>query len=183
MRIAGRVIVRITVGLAYVGGLIWLLLMILTVVDIVRRTGLIGDGAWIAVAEVTEVVQVIPIFLGLAYAEYTGAHVRTGIVTTRLPLRTANAVRSVSMLLVVAVLVVMTGALTQHAIDSTIEGEFRFGVGHVVVWPSRIVAAFGSFAMLVVCVLKLVDLIRATLSTTATSFLPEPADEDVAAQV
>jgi TRAP-type C4-dicarboxylate transport system permease small subunit len=175
MRVTGRVIVRVVTGIAYLGGAIWLVLMILAIFDIIRRNS--GLSGFIVAAEFTEIVMVIPIFLGLAYAEYTGAHVRTGIVTTRLSHRSANLLRSISMTLVVALLIVMTAALAQHAIEATIAGEFRFGIGQVLIWPSRIVAAFGAFAMLVVCAFNLIDLIRATVSTDAAPYLPVADDE------
>jgi TRAP-type C4-dicarboxylate transport system permease small subunit len=175
MRTTAAIVVRIIVLAAYVAGVVWLVLMAISVADVMRRT--VGGDPFLAVNEVTEVMQVIPIFLGLAFAEYTGAHVRTGILTSRLKPRAANAVRSFSMLCMVGFVTLMTIALAQTAISATIEGEYRFGVGQVLVWPSRIVAALGSLALLAVCILRLLDLARAIVVLDAEPYIPEPDPE------
>lgn len=175
MRATANIVVRVIVVMAYASGVIWLILMALSVADISRRA--LGAPPFMAVSEFTEIVQVVPIFLGLAIAEYTLAHVRTGILTTRLRPRTANIVRAISMAVTVAFVALMTYALLQKAIISTQQGEFRFGVGQVLVWPSRIVAVIGAFALLVVCIMKLIDFIRVSIAPAVEPFMPEPDEE------
>jgi TRAP-type mannitol/chloroaromatic compound transport system permease small subunit len=82
----------------------------------------------------------------------------------------------------VAFVALMTFALTENAIISTQQGEFRFGVGQVLVWPSRIVAAVGAFALLVVCIFRLIDLIRISIAPSLEPYMPDP-EEDLEVQI
>jgi TRAP-type C4-dicarboxylate transport system permease small subunit len=175
MRATANIVVRVIVFMAFTAGVIWLVLLGLSIADIIRRG--VGASSFLPVAEFTEIVQVIPLFLGLAFAEYTLANVRTSIVTSRLKARTANIVRALAMAGVVAFVALMTFALTEKAIISTQRGEFRFGVGQVLVWPSRIVAAIGAFALLLVCIVKLVDLIRISIAPALELFMSAPEEE------
>lgn len=155
---------------AYAGAVMLLVLMVMSVLDVTQRT--LDIAGVLGTLERIEVWQVIPIFLGLGYAELTGSHVSTTLVTSRLKPRTAQIVRACSMAVYTAFAILATCSLTERAIEATIAGEFRFGVAAVPVWPSRIGAALGVASLAVLCLLKLVDRLRELADRLP--YLPEP---------
>lgn len=116
--------------------------MMLTVsLDVARRT---ATGRPIAgAAELTVLLIVAVIFLGLGEAERTDTHVRMRLLTSRLPERVAALLRGLALLLAVAVLLWTAYATGLRAQRSFASGEFLFGLARFPVWPARALIPVG----------------------------------------
>lgn len=138
---------RLAVVAATGSGVIMVGLLGITVTNIVARRwlGWSVPGA----LEYTEVVLAGLVMLGLAHAEYDGAHVRTTLLTSRLPAGRARATRLAGVAVSTAFLAIMLWALVEKTLAAYAVREFRIGVAEVQIWPFRIVAAVG-VALLVI---------------------------------
>jgi len=155
-----RTIHGVSIALASVAAAAIAFMMVATVADVASRyfTGAPIPG----VTEVGEVLMVMSVFLGLAFAEYRNAHahVRVTIVLEKLPPRLAAIISSVSMLLVLATLAWMVWVTTGRALESIEQNEFRFGLVQIPVWPGRVAIALGFAAYFLEAVPRLIDNVR-----------------------
>lgn len=113
------------------------------------------------VVEYSEVLMVGLIFLGLAYAQRTGAHIGVDLVTERMPVRVAHAVRSVGLLLAILVLAVMAWETLEVALRAVESREYRFGLVQVPIWPARLLIPIGLVALLLELAITLIDEVEA----------------------
>lgn len=138
---------RVTDVLGALGGIAILVLMFLTTIDVVlRKTTGQGVGGTV---EISEVVLVAAVFLGLPAAQASGAHVATTVVTSHLSERTRRVVLVAVGLISTLIATVMLYATTLAAATSVENGEYRFGLVHVPVWPARIIIPIGVLLLLI----------------------------------
>jgi TRAP-type C4-dicarboxylate transport system permease small subunit len=109
--------------------------------------------------EISELLIVVVVFLGIAQAEVAQNHVRVTIVTDRFPQRVAALIRGIALLIAGGFLAWMCVALTTKAADSFISGEFKVGLLNFAVWPSRTIVAGGIALLVAVCLYKGVKLV------------------------
>jgi TRAP-type C4-dicarboxylate transport system permease small subunit len=117
--------------------------------------GMVADVGWRKVTggsipgmiELIETFMVVVVFLGLAYAETSGAHVRMNLVTRVLPFTVRRVVKAAGMGVCAALSGWMAWASAHRAILATASGEVRPGLLYFPVWPSRIMIAVG-FALM-----------------------------------
>lgn len=136
--------------------------MMLTVtLDVVRRSfqGRSVPGA----SELTVLLIVLIIFLGLAEAERTDTHVRMRLVTSRLSPRIAAVARTVALSLAVGMLLWFAYATGLRARQSFITGEYQFGLARFPIWPARMLIPVGFIAVALETALRAVDAARAAL--------------------
>lgn len=127
--------------LSAVAGVGLVLLVLLTTADVTRRKLL---GASIpSVVEITEVALVAVVFLGMLGAHTSGRHIQTPLVTNRLPARASHGVRTVGLLLALALVGWITYATAVAAVSSVETGEFRYGLSAIPIWPARIAIPVG----------------------------------------
>lgn len=120
-------------------------MMILTVIDVTRRK--LGIGSISGAYEATEVGLVAVVFAGMMSAESSGAHVRTSLLTSRLSIRAAMAMRLTGSC-IVSVFLVWLGYWTWDAgLASMRMGERPFRGSGVPLWPSKILIALGFSGM------------------------------------
>ncbi|WP_166532108.1 TRAP transporter small permease subunit [Blastococcus xanthinilyticus] len=153
-------------------------IMLSTALDVLVRqlTGSSIPG----VVEYSEVLLAGLVFLGLAYAQRTGAHIGVDLVTERLPVRTAHVVRAIGLVVVLAVLLWTTYETTVVAIRSFEVGEFRFGLVPVPIWPVRMVIPLGLVALVLELALTTYDEITGARTGAATTRHEHPeADSSV----
>ena len=139
------------VGVVVSGALV-VFLMFLSVFDVAMREwgsrGISGTIEW------TEVLLVIMVFAGLGPAEVGKAHIRTPLVTNRLPDKWAHAVRALAQVfgaIFIGWLAFEAFSEAQLAIDVH---ELKIGVVEVPVWPAKVAIAVGLFVMCVVMVCR-----------------------------
>lgn len=127
--------------------------------DVFRRS-LFGKSIG-GVLEISEVMMVVIVFLGLGYAERRGAHVSMTLLIRKLPSRSAAVVNSVGLLVVLVVVGWMVWVTGDRALESVAAGEYRFGLVRIAVWPARIAIVLGLAAYFLELALRLSDNIRA----------------------
>lgn len=144
--------------------------MILMSLDVFNRlfTGQSIRGAF----EMVETLMVFLVFLGIAHAERTDAHVRVRLVTGRLPPMAAEITRSFGNAMALGIVVWMAWATTGVAQSSVARGEFRMGLVNFPIWPARIVVAVGLWLLSVELLLTVSKSIRRILHR-------EPAASDL----
>lgn len=141
-----RVIRRCGNILAVVGSIVSMAIMLGMVADVISRSASLGSIP--GMIEIIQTFLVVVVFLGLAQAEATGAHVRMNLVTRALPFNVRRVVKAIGMAICAVVSAWMAWASTSRAIHSTISDEVEQGLLSFPVWPARIVMAAG-FILLV----------------------------------
>lgn len=159
-QIAGPAARRASAVVAYLTGALIVVLMLLTAVDVLKRS--LGDGGVRGTIEITEVVLVIAVYLGMIGAEISGSHIRTSVLIDRLPTRAGGALASIALLIGNVIVALMAFETTLRAWQSVDVGEYRFGLLEVPVWPARIAIALGLIGLLAALILRLIAEARAT---------------------
>lgn len=93
--------------------------------------------------ELSELLLVAMVFLGLSQAERSGTHVRSEIVTSRLPSAVAKWVRCAGCMVALGIVIWMTLATAERAQHAYSIGEFRQGLIQFPIWPARVIVAAG----------------------------------------
>ncbi|MFC5337569.1 TRAP transporter small permease subunit [Leucobacter denitrificans] len=155
--------------------LVIVFMMVATVADVARRyfTGAPIPG----VTEAGEVLMVMAVFLGIAFTEYRGAHVRVTLVLEKLPPRVAAIINSLAMLVVLLLLAWMVWVTTGRALESIEVDEVRFGLVKIPVWPGRIAIAVGLAAYFLEAIPRLYDSVRQAFAKEPT-FVVSSASSD-----
>lgn len=131
----------------------------LLVSDLVARE-VVGEPLS-AVFETVRTSMVAVVFLGLAYAEHTGAHIRVEALTENLKGRTLAAVRSVGLTVGLVVAVMFTVMTFERAVVSTRVNEIVLGLVNFPIWPSRWLIVIGFTAMTLVFIGKVAAALHA----------------------
>jgi TRAP-type C4-dicarboxylate transport system permease small subunit len=146
-------IARIGNALAIVAGISILILMLFTTVDVGMRAAF-GSGIAGSI-EITQVALVATVFAGMMSAELSKIHVRTPLLTERLPNGAAFALKFFGSLISALVVGWATFYSWRVAFASYAAGEFQFGLAAVPIWPAKIALAIGLTGLLVSCLLDL----------------------------
>lgn len=141
-----KIIQGISRLLAVLSALATLVILILIVADVVSRW--LGRGSVAGVLEISEVALVFLVFCGIAYGLQSRTHVAVSLVTSRLPVRLGRVVVSVGLIVLLAVLGWALWASADVAIHSVVQGEVRFGITQVPIWPARIMIPIGLLALI-----------------------------------
>lgn len=150
-----KVIHAIATTFGVIAALLIVGIMISTALDVLVRQ--ITGSSIPGVVEYSEVLLAGLVFLGLAYAQRTGAHIGVDLVTERMPARVAHVVRAFGLVVAIGVLLWMTYETALVAINSFQVGEFRFGLVPVPIWPIRIVIPLGLVALILELALSTYD--------------------------
>ncbi len=153
LRVANRFV---TTPLGVIAGFIVLVLALMTVADITARLFLSSSipGA----VEISEVLLVVCVFFAFGAAQASGAHVATSVLTERLTKRGRLILIRIAAAIVCVLLIAMIVATIDEAIQSTIRGDYRFGLVHVPLWPAKVAVASGM-------VVYLLEFVRTNLAT------------------
>lgn len=164
--VARKAVHLLSRALGYIAVLVILFMMVATVADVSRRyfAGTPIPG----VTEAGEVIMVMAVFLGIAYTESRGAHVRVTLVLEMLPPRVAAIINSFAMLLVLGLLAWMVWVTTGRALEALEVNEVRFGLVKIPVWPGRIAIAVGFAAYFLEASLRVFDSVRQAFAKEPT---------------
>jgi TRAP-type C4-dicarboxylate transport system permease small subunit len=105
------------------------------------------------------VALVAVVYLGQMTTTWDGQHIRVTFITERLSIATARWLRIAVAFVCSGLLVWMIVATTTKAVTATEAGEYRFGLIPIPVWPARILIPVGLFAMLLLIILQLIQLV------------------------
>jgi TRAP-type C4-dicarboxylate transport system permease small subunit len=138
---ARKVVQRVSRWFAWASGIFTLAIMILVVVDVVLRD--VFTKSLGGTIEISEVLLVFLVFLGVAFAQQAQAHVNTNLVTSRVPPRVARVMKTLGHVIVAGVLLWTTWVTATRGWDAMQAGEARFGLRSVPVWPARLMIPVG----------------------------------------
>jgi TRAP-type C4-dicarboxylate transport system permease small subunit len=133
-------------------------LTLVTAIDVVLRA--VTNRGLPGAIEITEVVLVIAVFLGMMTASTDGMHITATLATDRLPAPAARVTRIVGGVVSIGIAGWVLYGTAMRAISSTLAGEYRFGLISVPVWPARVSIVIGVAGLFFALVLHLVDVIR-----------------------
>ncbi|HHU40336.1 MAG TPA: TRAP transporter small permease [Propionibacterium sp.] len=129
--------------------------MVLTAWQVVVRllTGRFTPG----LLEISESALVVAVFLGLAYASWTSAHIDVDLVTSRFSEKTNRRLTPAIGLVTLAYLVAWIYATGDRAAQSLAQGEARMGVFQWPLWPARWAIVIGLVGMALVVLAQIID--------------------------
>lgn len=154
-----RWVERFTAGVAALGAVAIAVIMMLTVADVVRRT--LTDKSIQGVVEVAPLLLLSAAALGLGYAEQTRIHVRTSMVTSRLPRVMALSVRAVGSLVSLVVLAWVAWESLHRAISAVEDGDVTPGFVALPTWPAQVLVPLGFALFAFHVALRFVDDVHA----------------------
>jgi len=154
-----KVVERLTAGVAALGALAIAAIMALTVADVVRRT--LTDKSIQGVVEVAPLLLLSAAALGLGYAEQTRVHVRTSMVTSRLPRVVALTVRALGSLVSLLVLAWVAWESLHRAISAVENGDVTPGFVAYPTWPAQVLVPVGFTLFAIHVALRLFDDVNA----------------------
>lgn len=137
---------RVSGVTAIIASLCTFALAIVITTDVVSR--MVTSRSLPGLVEVSETLLVMLIFLGMAFASYTGGQIAVDLVTGALPKRVAAWMRSIGDAITLAILVWLVSATYTRALDSFLGGEYKFGLVHWPLWPARTSIVIG----LLICI-------------------------------
>ena len=133
-------------------------LMLLTVVEVIKRK-LTGDSIQGAV-ELAPLILLGAVVLGLGHGEMTKTHVRSTLVTARLPLRGRAAVRLLAYMLCLVLLVWWIDASFDRAVDAYNFGDATPGFVGIPTWHVRALVPVGFTLFAAALALRAYDEVR-----------------------
>lgn len=136
-----RTVERLTAAVAALGAVAIAAIMVLTVADVGRRT-LTGQSIS-GVVEVAPLLLLAATALGLGYAEQTGVHVRTSMVTSRLPRVAALSFRAAGSLVSLVVLAWIAWEALGRALSAIENGDVTPGFVALPTWPTQVLVPLG----------------------------------------
>ena len=145
-------------GFAALAAVALIFLMMLTVVDVTRRA--LTDRAIAGGIELAPLVLLGAVVLGLGYAELTRTHVRTSLVTSRLPPRVRAGVRATTYALGVALLLWIAFLSADRALNAFRFGDSTPGFVGLPTWPARGLVPFGLTLFALELGLSMIDDVR-----------------------
>ena len=153
------VVERLTAAIAALGALAIAAIMVLTVADVVRR--MLTDRSIQGVIEVAPLLLLAASALGMGYAEQIGVHVRTSMVTSRMPRVPALVFRAAGSLLSVVVLGWVAYESLQRAIAAVENNDVTPGFVAYPTWPAQVLVPLGFALFALQVAIRLVDDLRA----------------------
>jgi len=141
-------------ALAAVGSLVLVYLMVGTSLDVILRNAS-GRGLH-GVVEYSEIFMAALVFLGLGQAQRTDAHIAVDVFVRRLPRPGGRVVTTLGLVVTVLVLLFLTYATANSAMESFQAGERHYGVAGVPMWPARAAIPVGLAVMALECLLQAV---------------------------
>lgn len=139
-------------ALAIICCILAVFMMVIMTADIIMRY---------AGKPITGVYELVPLllvcisFLGLAYTESEGAHLRIAIITDKLPDKKKNIFSLINLFLSACVMVFMTWGAILAARYSIITGEVPTMGSTIPIAPTRVAIAIGCLAFLIRLVFSL----------------------------
>ena len=147
-------------------------IMVLTVADVIRRS--LTDRSIQGVVEVAPLLLLAATALGLGLAEGRRIHVRTSMVTSRIPLVPRLVVRATGSLVSAAVLAWVAWESLERALTSLSNDDVTPGFVALPIWPALVLVPLGYALFAAYVVLELLDDLHA-LRTGG----PDPVDDEL----
>jgi TRAP-type mannitol/chloroaromatic compound transport system permease small subunit len=120
-------------------------LMVLTTSDVVKRYIFANPikGAY----EISESLFLTAVFLGLAYTHLFREHVNTDLFIRHLSKRANLILKAIMLLLALTIYVLFSWKGMEAFWTSLMEGEYRWGLIRIPLWPARLMIPIGVSAL------------------------------------
>ncbi|WP_324276736.1 TRAP transporter small permease [Blastococcus brunescens] len=148
----------VAVPLGILASVSTMVMLIAIAADVIYRN--LTDRSIPGVLELSETALVATVFLGLAYAGVSGAHIGVDLLVTRLPKATAKWTLVTAGILSIGTIGWLLLATLERAVDSVQRGETRTGLLSWPLWPARWIIAIGLCSWLIVVIANVVRLLR-----------------------
>ncbi len=158
MRVLRLVSDRVSGFCGALAAVLLMAIMAMTVADVVRRA--LTDKSIEGVIEIAPLFLLGAVALGLAQAETAGTHVRTSLVTDRLPHRARSALRSVGYAVSIYILLWMAKLSYERAVDAYRNNDTTAGFESIPTWPARALVPIGLTLWALALVVRLVQDLR-----------------------
>jgi TRAP-type C4-dicarboxylate transport system permease small subunit len=142
---AWRATERTTIVLGVIATAALIALMILTTADVVFRY-ILGSPLK-GVYEISELLFLSAVFLGLGYTQLSHEHVNVQIVIRRLPRRVNLMLETVMLLLALFIYGLLTWRGLVTLLEAISSGEYRWGLIQIPLWPARLTVPVGASAL------------------------------------
>lgn len=140
-------------------GLVIVALMLLTSTDVILRK-FAGEGLR-GTVEITEILLVAAVFLGLTGAEVTRTHLRTPLVVDRLPARVASSLTAAGLIVAALCTAWATWASAASALTAYQVHEIRYGLLGLPLWPAKATVPLGMLGFTVALIFHAASAARA----------------------
>ena len=133
--------------LGIASGLATLLITIVVVIDVAGRA--IFSSPLHSATEISELLLVVLVFLGLAAAQQNRQNYAIDVATRHLPPGVQAALELLGFIFCLAVVVVLAWLSTKQAFNAYERGEAGFGIIPFPIWPARFILAAGLWLLVV----------------------------------
>jgi TRAP-type C4-dicarboxylate transport system permease small subunit len=134
------------------------ILMLSTTFDVISRS--LTNKSLRGVVEISDVLLVAIVFLGMAYAQQTKAHVKMEVLSFLPKNRFNHFMRIIGLAVLCFVAVLLIYTTGQAFISSYTSGEFRTGLLSIPLWPSKFFIVFGFTLFFFIVLFELIDTIK-----------------------
>jgi TRAP-type C4-dicarboxylate transport system permease small subunit len=132
---------KILLRLGIISGFATLLIMVIVVIDVAGRA--FFNAPLHSGVEISELLLVSLVFLGLAAAQQQRQNFAIEIVTRHLPARVQTAFELIGYVVCLAIVILLAWPSSKQAIAAFMRNEQGFGIVAFPIWPARIVLAVG----------------------------------------
>lgn len=159
--------------LGIVSGFGTLLIMIIVCADVAGRT--LFNAPFHSGVEVSELMLVCLVFLGLAAAQQQKQNYAIDILTQHLPAWLQRGLELVGYVACLAIVVMIAWPSSKQAITSFNRGEAGFGIVPFPVWPARAILALGLWLLALQFVFDIFRLLTGTRAAGSGDQAPAEA--------
>ncbi|MFS0823902.1 TRAP transporter small permease subunit [Bacillus sp. 1P02SD] len=138
------------------------ILMLSTTFDVISRS--VTNKSLRGVVEISDVLLVAIVFLGMAYTQQTKAHVKMEVLSFLPRNRLSAFMRIIGLTVLCFVSVLLIYTTGQGFISSFTSGEFRTGLLSIPLWPSKFFIVFGFTLFFFIVLYELIDIIKNTFT-------------------
>jgi TRAP-type C4-dicarboxylate transport system permease small subunit len=131
---------RIATPLGSASGLIYILLAVLSLIDIVLRSMSISVSG---TTEISESLVVVAIYLGLVFTQAGRAHIGMDFVLNALSPRRKRIAELFSLAMTFIISIALIWSTTQSAIKSIELGEYTSTAFNLPLWPAKVALCLG----------------------------------------
>ena len=156
-RIARRIVLSyraVETGCSRIAAGIIMIMMFLTTADVISRY--VFNSPIIGVFEISQVLLVGVVFLGLAYVQTMKGHVKVDVVTSWLPQRAQLTLDTFGYIVGFLIMAVITWRSGVSAWTAWVTKEHTMGLIHMPFWPGKSLVPFGTSLL---CLRLLSDII------------------------
>jgi TRAP-type C4-dicarboxylate transport system permease small subunit len=152
--IVGRSYLFVEEGLVIVAGMLVVVMMVVTMVDVILRSFFNSplEGAY----EITEFMMGGVVFLGLAYMQRAKGHLAIELFTERMPPWGRSLVRALGYLIALVLFSAIAYEASGLAYQAWEIQDYTMGAARLPLWPVKTAIAFGSILF---CIRLVVDLV------------------------